>query len=321
MSEFDDYIERVNKTGDIGPKGEVGVKISFDTHEFDYEFDETNDSEKSYADKMAYYIDDYSDDEYENLMKYDKQYDRLFDIYKRHDKKSKSKKKSTTLSDDEIAGFEHVKNYYITKMATKQKAQSNMIKIAKTLFLVTLTSITLVSLVLFLTVKSIDGSNNSYTYLTKQGDKSNQLNLIKQEPMNIAKPFVKVNSESIPSVVNNYNFDKLNSGLATLGYSLLICFIGLICFKGFSSFRKSLTLKKEFKKSKDLIDNFNLTISNQDSQLSVSQLINDQIVINNILIERLQKNNNVVELMAINEKLIDASNFINSNLITNLKGA
>ena len=60
--------------------------------------------------------------------------------------------------------------------------------------------------------------------------------------------------------------------------------------------------------------------SYQDSQLSVSQLINDQIVINNILIERLQKNNNVVELMAINEKLNDASNFINNNLITNLKG-
>lgn len=320
MSEFDDYIERINKTGELGPKGEVGVKISFDTHEFDYEFNETNDSKKSYDDKMDSYIDDfYGDEEYENILQYDKQYDRLFDTYKRHDKKSKSKKKSTTLSDDEIAGFEHVKNYYIAKIKAKQKAQSDRIKVAKTLFWASLVGITFL-MVIFTINTNIDGVNNSYTYITQQGEKSNQPNLIKQEPMDIAKTFVKVDSESIPSVVNNYNFDKLNSGLATLGYSLLICFIGLICFKGFSSFSKSLTLKKEFKKSKALIDNFNLTISNQDSQLSVSQLINDQIVINNILIERLQKNNNVVELMAINEKLNDASNFINNNLITNLKG-
>lgn len=350
MSEFDKYMDEINKTGACGPKGDVGLKNSFDTHDYDYEFEESYDSKKSedidvendsdFECDLDDFITVHDYERYQKKEQYDKQYDRLFATYPRDGKKSIAKKKSSTFSDDQIAGFEQVKNYYIANMEAKQKAKATQVKVA------TMVGFAVCAGFLFVAAASAfklgtDAGNASYTYITQEGQitqnetlieqsdlsnirrkiqESNQTTMLQQDPLKVEKTVAKIEPAPIPSVVNNYNFDQLNSGLATLGYSLLACFAAFVSFRGLSSFTKSFKLKREIKKSKVLIDNFNLAISTQDNQLAVSQLINDQIVINNILIDRLQNNNNVVELMAVNEKMKDASQFINNNLITNFKG-
>lgn len=361
MSEFDKYIEENYKVGDIGTQGDSGLKTSHDTHDFDYEF-ESSDSPSDDA-VSFHYEDDVTSDDFEyltdyemhnNRKQYDKQYERLFDTYKKTTKKSKVKSKST-FSDDEIAGFDYVKSYYIANMEAKQQAKAEKVKLATFMGFAFFAGFLIVVYSTFYNM-GIDSANNSSVYVTqteaikaseiqlsemqlkkddfselrrriqekKQVDIASEISNVKKQTQQEIKPVI-IQAEQpvikpVPSVVNNYNFDKLNSGLATLGYSLLACFAAFVSFKGLSSFSKSFKLKREIKKSKQLIDSFKLAISNQDDQLSISQHINDQIVINNILIERLQKNNNVVELMAVNEKMKDTSQFINNNLISNFKG-
>lgn len=358
MSEFDKYIEDNYKVGDIGPQGDVGRKTSHDTHDFDYEF-ESSDSPSD--DGLSFdYEDDQNDvtaDDFKYLTDYemhdqrkhyDKQYERLFDTYKKTPKKSKVKSKST-FSDDEIAGFDYVKSYYIANMEAKKITKDKQVRIAMLVGFIFIASFILV-VYSSLYNTGVNSANNSSIYVTqteaiknseiklknedfselrrriqekKQLDMASEISNVKKQTQQEVKPVI-IQAEQpvikpVPSVVNNYNFDKLNSGLATLGYSLLACFAAFASFKGLSSFSKSFKLKREIKKSKQLINSFNLAISNQDNQLAISQHINDQIVINNILIDRLQKNNNVVELMAVNEKMKDTSQFINNNLISNLK--
>jgi hypothetical protein len=358
MSEFDKYIEENHKVGDVGSQGDSGLKTSHDTHDFDYEF-ESSDSPSD--DGLSFDYEDDQDDvtaddfkyltDYEmhdQRKHYDKQYERLFDTYKKTSKKSKVKSEST-FSDDEIAGFDYVKSYYIANMEAKQITKEKQVKVATLVGFIFLAASLLVVYSSFYNM-GIESSNSSFVYVTqneamkaseiqlkkedfselrsriqekKQLDMASEISNVKKQTQQEIKPVI-IQAEQpvikpVPSVVNNYNFDKLNSGLATLGYSLLACFAAFVSFKGLSSFSKSFKLKREIKKSKQLIHSFNLAISNQDNQLAISQHINDQIVINNILIDRLQNNNNVVELMAVNEKMKDTSQFINNNLISNLK--
>jgi hypothetical protein len=352
MSEFDKYIEENYKVGDIGPQGDSGLKTSHDTHDFDYEF-ESSDSPSDDA-VSFHYEDDVTSDDFEyltdyemhnNRKQYDKQYERLFATYKKTAKKSNIKSKST-FSDDQIAGFDYVKSYYIANMEAKQKAKAEKVKIATFMGFAFFAGFLIVVYSTFYNM-GIDSANNSSVYVTQteaiknseiklknedfselrrriqekqQVDMASEISNVKKQTQQEAKPVIIQAEQPVPSVVNNYNFDKLNSGLATLGYSLLACFAAFVSFKGLSSFSKSFKLRREIKKSKQLIDSFKLAISNQDDQLSISQHINDQIVINNILIDRLQHNNNVIELMAVNEKMKDTSQFINNNLISNFKG-
>lgn len=361
MSEFDKYIAKKNNVGDVGPQGDSGLKTSHDTHDFDYEF-ESSDSPAD--DTLSFDYEDDQDDvtsedfkyltDYEmhdHRKQYDKQYERLFDTYKKTTKKLKTKSE-LTFSDDEIAGFDYVKSYYIANMEAKQKAKDEKVKLATFMGFFFFAGFLIVVYSTFYNM-GIEAKNTSYAAVTqteaiqlseiqlkkedfselrrriqekKQVDLASEISNVKKQTQQEIKPVI-VQAEQpvikstphVPSVVNNYNFDKLNSGLATLGYSLLACFAAFISFKGLSSFSKSFKLKREIKKSKQLIDSFKLAISNQDNQLSISQHINDQIVINNILIDRLQNNNNVVELMAVNEKMKDTSQFINNNLISNFK--
>lgn len=339
MSEFDKYIEENHKVGDVGSQGDSGLKTSHDTHDFDYEFENSEPhSDDSFSFQYEGDQDDVTSEDFEYLTDYemhdqrkhyDKQYERLFDTYKKTHKKSKNIKSKSTFSDDEIAGFDYVKSYYIANMEAKQITKDKQVTV------VTLVGfIFLAASLLFVYSSLYNTGVESSVYISQNGilknaersinpediaelrqkiHKTNQTIAIKQNIVKAEPP------TPVPSVVNNYNFEKLNSGLTTLGYSLLACFAAFVSFKGLSSFSKSFKLRREIKKSKQLINSFNLAISNQDNQLAISQHINDQIVINNILIERLQNNNNVVELMAVNEKMKDTSQFINNNLINNLK--
>jgi len=297
--EFKKFYSDSTPCGDLGPKGDFGLKIS---NEMDFGFD--YDPPRTKSKKQ----NDFDDIDNESIIDYDD-----------YDYCTKGKKNDDYLEDEyELDPFGQVKNFYQSQIETNYIQKSKQAKLAALFFAGTVTFF-----IAWCGVIAYEGLNTNKTiYVASQHggliqDKKqveiNSSTVIHQKLLSHNKV------ESTPAVVNNYNFEKLNSGLTTLGYSLLACFLGMFTFKGLSILGKSFRIKKEIKRSKQLIENFKQTISNQDNQLSISHLINDQMVINNILIDRLNKNSHVVELIAINEKMKDTSQFINSRLLNNLK--
>lgn len=290
------------KKGDIGPKGDVGLKIS---HEVDYGFDFDPPYKKHSKNEKK-------EKEYEDI-------DSMFD-FQDYDE-------GDDIDDNtQLDEFGEVKKFYQAQIETEYLKKSNQAKFAGIVFAASVTCIMLLGgIVIYEQLK-----DNKSVYITdasgslKQSDgfPPDALVSIQETHRKIQPTLTEINIpklEEKPSIVNNYNFDQLNSGLTTLGYSLLACFLTFFSFKGLFIIGKSFRIKKEIKRSKQLIERFNQTISNQDNQLSISHLINDQMVINNILIERLNTNSHVVELIAINEKMKDTNQFINNALIKNLK--
>ena len=347
MNNFDKYISQkhdtdvgIGITGDLGPVGEI-CPVASDSHDFCYDFDE----ETSYIDDIKD-EEDFDTSEFKYLTDYelheqrkrdDKHYDRLFQTYR-------NSKKSSTFHDEENDQFDYVKSYYSANIEAQQKSKNNVIKAAMMAGCSIIVGFLLVSAIASM-AGGYKAANSEHTYvIQKNAVDSSELQSIKASEISSLRKLIhdkqQIDNQSViipqdsqpiitkaepvvnpaPSVVNNYNFDQLNTGLTTLGYSLIACFMAFFSFKGLSGITKSFKLKREIKKSKQLLDDFKGVISKQNNQLEISQLINDQIVINNILIERLNKNNNVVQLIAVNEKMKDTSQFINNNLITNFKG-
>lgn len=294
------------KTGDIGPKGDVGLKIS---HEVDYGFDfdpPYKKNAKKHSKKGK------KEEEYDDI-------DSMFDFQDYDD--GEDIDYNTQLDE-----FGEVKKFYQAQIEAEYLKKSNQAKFAGIVFATSVTCImALGGIVIYEQLK-----DNKAVYVTDSSGSMQQLDVVKsgdlvsiQETHRKIQPTLTATNisklEEKPSIINNYNFDQLNSGLTTLGYSLLACFLTFFSFKGLSALGKSFRIKKEIKRSKKLIEQFKQTISNQDNQLSISHLINDQMVINNILIDRLNKNSHVVELIAINEKMKDTNQFINNALLNNLK--
>lgn len=343
MNDFSKYIDEISKPVEFSPKGDIGpvgdiCPIASDSHDFCYDFDRETSSVNDEEDEEDFdatefkYLTDY--EMHEQRKRDDKHYDRLF-------KKYRNSKKSSTSHDEEIDQFDYVKSYYSANIEAQQK--NNAIKVATMIGFSIMVGFLLVSIIAFM-AGGYKAANTDHTYvIQKNAVESSELQAITaskitdlgnrlREKHQIDNQGVSSRQESqpiitkadpvvipAPSVVNNYNFDQLNTGLTTLGYSLIACFMAFFSFKGLAGITKSFKLKREIKKSKQLLDDFKSVISKQNNQLEISQLINDQIVINNILIERLNKNNNVVQLIAVNEKMKDTSHFINNNLITNFK--
>lgn len=345
MNDFSKYIDEISKPVEFSPKGDIGpvgdiCPIASDSHDFCYDFDEETSSVNDEEDEEDFdatefkYLTDY--EMHEQRKRDDKHYDRLF-------KKYRNSKKSSTFHDEEIDQFDYVKSYYSANIEAQQKSKNNAIKAATMAGGSIVVGFLLVSIIASM-AGGYKSANTDHTYvIQKNAVDSSELQAITaskitdlgnrlREKHQIDNQGVSSRQENqpiitkadpvvipAPSVVNNYNFDQLNTGLTTLGYSLIACFMAFFSFKGLAGITKSFKLKREIKKSKQLLDDFKSVISKQNNQLEISQLINDQIVINNILIERLNKNNNVVQLIAVNEKMKDTSQFINNNLITNFK--
>lgn len=320
---------------DIMPRGDIGIK----TNDFDFDFEEYDVGESydycnetSDMDVFLESVDDTCLDE----DSCEEHYDHLFD-YKNRSKKeaSKSKNISYHLSDDEIAGFERVKTYYNANIEATHKQKEEMIN------RVILLGILMVSIVLVTVYITFYNMANDAIYIEHETGAVSSVpalsvsdihdlreQISKDTSVIVNKPIVEpakvVPREDpkvvAPSIVNNYNFEQLNTGLTTLGYSLLGCLAAFMSFKGLLFWGRSRRLKKEIKKSNALITQFKTLINSNNNQLETSQLISEQIILNNIFIERLSSNNNVVELIAVNEKLKDTNSFINDHLIKNLKG-
>lgn len=288
--------------------------------QYDYTRDKNKeDSEYSYDEDDFKYLTDLED--YKNSEKSDA----IYQTYSQY-KMKKDLIKSNDPDYQDNAGFDYVKEYYASNILENQTRR----RMIQFFFLTSISVLFFISLAFY---RFTDNTPHAI-YIQKNSEVKSSQGITKDEMdafrMNfgtkahgmpkevIEKP--KEIENTATSIVNNYNFDQLNTGLTTLGYSLLACFITFFSFKGLSTISKSFKLKREIKKSIRLLNDFKSVISQQNNQLEISQLINDQIVINNILIERLNKNNNVVQLIAINEKMKDTSQFINNNLIENLKG-
>lgn len=345
MDNFSKYIDEIGKPvefspkGDIGPVGEI-FSIESDIHDFCYDFDEETSSVNDEEDEEDFdatefkYLTDY--EMHEQRKRDDKHYDRLFGTYR-------NSKKSSTVHDADIHQFDYVKSYYSANIEAQQKSKNNAIKAATMVGGSIIAGFLLVSVIASM-AGGYKAADSVYTYvIQKNAVESSELQSITANEFSSLRKRIhdkqQIDNQGVsspqesqpiitkadpvvipaPSVVNNYNFDQLNTGLTTLGYSLVACFMAFFSFKGLVGITKSFKLKREIKKSKQLLDDFKAVISKQNNQLEISQLINDQIVINNILIERLNKNNNVVQLIAVNEKMKDTSQFINNNLITNFK--
>lgn len=346
MNDFGKYIDEISKPVEFSPKGDIGpvgdiCPIASDSHDFCYDFDEEPSSVNDEEDEEDFdatefkYLTDYQ--MHEQRKRDDKHYDRLF-------KKYRNSKKSSTSHDEEIDQFDYVKSYYSANIEAQQKSKNNAIKAATMAGCSIIVGFLLVSIIASM-AGGYKATNTDHTYVIQKNavDNSEIQSITANEISSLRKRIhgkQQIDNQGVsspqesqpiitkaepvvipaPSVVNNYNFDQLNTGLTTLGYSLVACFIAFFSLKGLVGITKSFKLKREIKKSKQLLDDFKAVISKQNNQLEISQLINDQIVINNILIERLNKNNNVVQLIAVNEKMKDTSQFINNNLITNFKG-
>lgn len=318
---------------DIRARGDIGIKIN----DFDFDYEEY-DVGKSYdygndiydMDVFLESVDDTCLDE-ESC---EEHYDHLFENESRSKKEySKSKNISYRLSDDEIAGFERVKTYYNANIEANYKQKEEMVNrvivsgilmVSIVLVTVYITFYNMASDAIYIDHKT--GAVSSASALSDIHDLRQQIS--KDTAVIVNKPLVEpakvVPREEpkvvAPSIVNNYNFEQLNTGLTTLGYSLLGCLAAFLSFKGLSFWGRSRRLKKEIKKSNALLTQFKMLINSNNNQLETSQLISEQIILNNIFIERLSSNNNVVELIAVNEKLKDTNSFINDHLIKNLKG-
>lgn len=263
--------------------------------------------------------------------KYSNEVDYGFDY--NHKKEDKEDINDTNdFNDDFGDDFGHVKNYYDQSLYQNMVKKKAHVKYAKFFFILMLTFFTLFIYTVF--YKMIHESRQIVYMADKnEQDKAlyqNEILSMRKKAQGISElqPVTAINiahnkkleqdQKIVPTIVNNYNFEQLNTGLATLGYSLLACFAGFCSFKGLSSFRKAYKIKKEIKRSRNLLNSFN--VNSNDNQLAIGQCITDQIMLNNILISRLETNNTVVELMTINEKLKDTSHFINKSLMNNLKG-
>lgn len=304
------------KKGNLGPKGDVGIKIS---NEVDYGFDYGSPHKKSKKEIKSKQNDDEYDD-YDSMINFNDYDDYDYEFIK--GKKNDDDFEYETQFDE----FGMVKSFYESQLETNYIQKSKQAKFAAFFFAASVTCfIGLACTIVYEKTNSqqsiyITNSDSSIIQHQKEPIKSSELisnQVVSDGNKSTSGHTPKI--ESKPSIINNYNFDSLNSGLTTLGYSLLTCFLAFFSFKGLSMMGKSFRIKKEIKRSKQLIERFKQTISNQDNQLSISHLINDQMVINNILIERLNTNSHIVELIAINEKMKDTNQFINNELIKNLK--
>lgn len=316
--------------GDLGPKGDVGIKTS----DFEDDFDVYEEKPKLYDYDNDIYDMAVSLDSFDNdcldTHSYKEHYDQSFETKKNIKKEdSKSKSISHSISHDNIVGFDHVKSYYNANIEAEYKKKTQMIR---HLTISCLLMVGCLSAISYLTFYD-RASNVSSIYIdNKTGAVSDIQNLRQQihedtaviVNKSIAEPANLIQKEEpkvvAPSIVNNYNFEQLNTGLTTLGYSLLAVLTAFMSFKGISLLGRSLRIKKEIKKSNALLTQFKTLMNSNNHQLETSQLISEQIILNNIFIERLSSNNNVVELIAINEKLKDTNSFINDHLIKNLKG-
>lgn len=337
---------------DCGPKGDIGIQPNGYDFGYDFgddveEYEESNSYDYVYDYDRDVSIDSVEDNCSDDFHFYDEHYDNLFDGKSRGKKEaSKLKNISHRLSDDEIAGFERVKTYYNANIEANQKKKD---KITSHIIMSGLLIIGFFSVTSYLTFHNIATNQPSLVYVSHETGKIsdlpdltisenpaisiNDINVLRKQINKdtgiivnkpISEPVKEVQREEpkvvAPSIVNNYNFEQLNTGLTTLGYSLLGCLAAFMSFKGLSLLARSHRLKKEIKKSKSLLNQFKAFINSNDNQLETSQLISEQIILNNIFIERLSSNNNVVELIAVNEKLKDTNSFINDHLIKNLKG-
>lgn len=320
--------------GDIGHKGVIGEKVKLEFNEYDFG-DETGYNDYKVSDDSMMEIDTDMDDFMDDYS-YNEHYENLFETYPKKTKSTKDSKKSKSLMLDEEAGFDRVKRYYVANMEANQKKKEKMIGLAITTGLL-MAGIAVVSI--YATFYNIS-EKSSTVYIAHETGKlitsdSNiseihdlRQQISKDTALIVNKPLLESNKVAAkeepkvvaPSIVNNYNFEQLNTGLTTLGYSLLGCLAAFMSFKGLSLLGRSRRLKKEIKKSNALLTQFKSLINTNNNQLETSQLISEQIILNNIFIERLSSNNNVVELIAVNEKLKDTNSFINDHLIKNLKG-
>jgi len=320
---------------DIGHKGVIGEKVNLDVNNYDYDFgDDTGYNDYKVSDDSMMEIDTDMDDLVDDYS-YNEHYENLFDTYPKKKKSNKDSKKSKSLMLDEEAGFDRVKRYYVANMEANQKKKEKMIGLAITtgLLMVGIAVVSIYATFFNMSEKStVYIAHETGKFITSDLSVSEIHNLRQQISKDTAlivnKPLLESNKAAAkeepkvvaPSIVNNYNFEQLNTGLTTLGYSLLGCLSAFVSFKGLSLWGRSRRLKKEIKKSNALLTQFKSLINTNNNQLETSQFISEQIILNNIFIERLSSNNNVVELIAVNEKLKDTNSFINDHLIKNLKG-
>jgi hypothetical protein len=262
---------------------------------------------ESYRQSKKLFKDTYEIDEPDDL---EYVYDRT-DDNEENDFNETRLNENTSYSNAELA---EVKTYYSQYIANTGHQENERVRlyvcICAIIAVITLSYITL----------SIGSSYESKPIIYKADhvvDTIKQPVIVKNKEAISSTPTVVIPNKVEPTVVNNYNFEKLNTGLINLSYCLLICFATFFSIKGFSLLGKSLKIKSQIKKSKNLIKAFNNAV-NSGNYIAISQEINEQLLMNNIVIERFNNNSNTIELMAITERLKDIGTVINKNILTDL---
>lgn len=209
--------------------------------------------------------------------------------------------------------LDEVKTYYNEYILNKENLKRE--KFALWISIVAIVSVVTLSYIIL----SVGTTYSSKPIIYKADHKVDiikQPDMVNTQKLISSTPTVKPNKVE-PTVVNNYNFEQLNTGLFNLGYCLLICFATFFGIKGFNLLGKSFKIKSQIKKSKSLIKEFNNAVNN-GNYIAISQEINEQLLMNNIIIERFNNNTNTIELMAITERLKDIGTVINKNILTDL---
>lgn len=124
---------------------------------------------------------------------------------------------------------------------------------------------------------------------------------------------------STPQIIekteNHYHLESLNTGLKTLGYSLLGIFGVFFFIKTTKSLKKTMILHLAMKRSQKLLLAFDKAFKEKVNYLDFSTKISNQLVINNLLISHHSNKDDILKLIINTDQLKERLNFLETNLI------
>jgi hypothetical protein len=136
------------------------------------------------------------------------------------------------------------------------------------------------------------------------------------------KPILVVNKETVKEVapqVNNYNFEKLSKVLFTLCGLLATVFGIKYASKLFKYLATLRRFSKQEKKTNKLIESLKRTIDNQKEFLLISNDIEHQLKINDLLLKCNEANRHGVNLEVADDYLYAEYQYINEKVIKGLQ--
>lgn len=159
-------------------------------------------------------------------------------------------------------------------------------------------------------VNNID-EKQKIEHLLEQKLKIDQKQLPAPVQQEIAKPVVPQ--------INNYNFEYLSKALMFIvgGAFSLISLKFLINF--FNYYKTTRKFKKNTKNTQLLVDKLKTVFDNQTDFLSITDSIEHQLKINDLLLKLDESKKHGLELEVADDYLHTSYNFINEKLIGNLK--